>query len=419
MTKVKTPAVTVVPADIERVADDVSTNVLIERRAEMRTIVLGSLAGANIHQLGPPGTGKSLGLRQFCSRITGGLFVDGEVREGRYFEKTVHAQMPADALIGGYDMPRFAQTGEFARNVEHYLPNANFAFIDEITRANGPTLDALLPTLNTEERLAEANGGMFVTPLMFVVTASNYMPDPDDPHLGALVDRFTLMQFVDYVRADDSFKDMLERHHARRIGEKDNSLTPETMTLEQFRLAQDQVNRVRPTPEWKTAYANLRRDARGEGLRVSDRRYMELGRVCRASAWLAGRDFLIAEDLAAVESGLWRDTDQIPLAHKLVLPFHGRFEREAADKTQEAAEPLARLEAVRPQVEGTPPNVDIDNELLREVLQVSRRIETVKDRVDGVLAEAAKEQRDASGLRDLSNELAAAQEWMRSQKLGI
>lgn len=401
----------VTPKDVLAVANDVATNILVERAAEMRVITYGMLAGVNIHQLGPPGGAKSLGLREFSKRVTG----------ARYFEKTVNPNMPADALIGGYDMELFAKTGSFQRKVDGYLPTAHVGFVDEVTRANGPTQDALLPIFNTEERAYEHNGGMKKSDLLVFVTASNFMPDPEDPRAGAFVDRFTLMMEVSYVKSDESFQEMLERHHLRRVREAGlapaGSYKPTTITLEQLIAAQREVNLVALTADFKEKYAELRRDAREQGLMVSDRRWMELGRVCRASAWVADRDFLIPEDLAAVEHGLWRDTDDIPIAYQLVQKFHGRYEREARQHRQEAEAPLAEWNAIRPQVEGTPANVDLPQELLTKAINTSRRIKDVKARVDKLLKDAEKEKRDAANARSLSNELQQVLDWFKANDL--
>lgn len=407
----KKVARTVKPEQVLAVADDVATNVLVERAGEMRTLVYGTLAGANVHQLGPPGTAKSLGLRSFAQRVTG----------ARYFEKTVNPQMPADALVGGYDMERYAKEGVFGRKVDGYLPWAHVGFVDEVTRLNGPGQDAMLPLFNTEERMYEGDYGMAKSALRVLVTASNFMPDPDDPRAGAFVDRFTLMQYIDYVKADESFMEMLERHHARRLREADlaapGSYTPKTITIEQLDAAQREVNLVALTADFKQKYSELRRNAKSEGLRVSDRRWMELGRVARASAWLAGRDFLIPEDLAAIESGLWRDPEEIPLAHKLVLPFHGRYEREARQKKDEAAAPLAEWEAIRPLVEGTAPNVDLAQDLLTRAINTSRKIKDVRNRVGKLLDSAKREQRDAAELRGLASELDGVLKWFADNDL--
>lgn len=395
------------PGDFLRVIQFLDTQVLVERSLELRIIALGTLAGVNIHQLGPPGVAKSLGLREFARCITG----------ARYFEKALNANMPADAVIGAYDMAKFAATGEFVRNVEHYAPFAHVIFLDEWFRANGPMQDALLPLANTEERQAEHNGGMMPCPTIVLVSASNHMPDPDNEQAQALVDRITLMSYVEAVKADDSFKEILRRHHDRRLAQRGGTWTRETIALEQVQAAQEMVNAVRLSPEFLDKTAELRRAAANEGLGVSDRRWTELGRVCRAQAWLSGRDHTIPEDLAVVEHGMWRERDQIEIAHKLVLPFHGRFEREATSKRQEAAKAMAMIEEIRPLVEGTPPTEELDPSVLTKAIQASRAIATVKSRVDAVLSEAEKEKRDAGGLRDLSNELLAIQLWLKKNKL--
>ena len=84
-------------------------------------------------------------------------------------------------------------------------------FIDELFRANGLMQDALLPLANTGERAAEHNGGMIRTPCKAFFSASNHTPDAENEQAQALVDRITLMQKVEAVKADDSFKDLIER----------------------------------------------------------------------------------------------------------------------------------------------------------------------------------------------------------------
>lgn len=399
--------VKVSPEDFERVERWITTEVLVERALEMRVLIRGSLAGVNVHEIGKPGVAKSLGLREYAKCVQDAL----------YFEKVVHGMMPADAIIGGYDMPLFARTGEFRRVGSGYAPHAHIVFIDEIPRANGPTLDSLLPMLNTTERASEQNGGMVKTPILFMVTASNTWFDAENQQHQALSDRVTLMLDVEDVKSEDSFKEILRRDHERRQHITTGALKRETITLEQLIEAQSQVQQVRLSPEYLDAAAKLRREAAQEGLSFGPRRWVELGYVARANAWMANRDVTIPEDLAIIEHGLWRDKDDKPLAHKLVLPFHGRFEREASAKRQEAAKPLSDVEAIRPQVEGTPPNEELDQDVLTKAISASRKIDEVKKRVDKVLVEADKEKRDASALRELSNELLAVQKWFKSNSL--
>src|SRR4051794_17062984 len=95
--------VKVTPEDFLRVIGFLDTRVLVERSLELRIINLAALAGVNVHMQGPPGVAKSLGLREYAKSIAG----------ARYFEKPLNANLPADAVIGAYDMALFARTGEF------------------------------------------------------------------------------------------------------------------------------------------------------------------------------------------------------------------------------------------------------------------------------------------------------------------
>lgn len=399
--------VAVEPADLLRVVQWLDTRVLVERAVELRILNLGLLAGVNVHQIGAPGLAKSLGLREFAKCIAG----------ARYFEKTLHAQTPADAVIGGYDMEKFANGGGLVRDVEHYAPNAHIIFLDELPRANGPTLDSVLPLMNSEERRAEHNGGMMDCPTLLAVTASNSWFDADNTQAQALADRVTLMQLVRDLKSDESFKEVLRRHHTRRIAERDGTFTRETVELEQVIQAQSEVTHVRLGAEFMDAFAKLRRDANAAGLPVSPRRWVEMGRVCRANAWMSGREECIPDDLVVCEHGMWREQKDIPEAAKLVQDYHGRFVRAAREHRTEAAKPLARVEQIRPQVEGTPPSQELDPAVIKEAINASRAIDEVKVRVEKVLDEAEREKRDAADLRDLDNELLAVQIWFHENSL--
>lgn len=394
------------PDDFDRVIRWINTVVLVERELEMRILVRAALAGVNFHMIGEPGIAKSLALRAFAGSVVGAT----------YFEKQVHAQMPADALIGGYDPRAFVETGELVRNVIGKMPLAHIPFIDEIPRANGPTLDAILSIMNTQERQYESNGHLGKAECRFVVTASNTWFDPENQQAQALSHRITLMLKVEDLKSDDSFKELLRRDHVRRIG--DASLPPrETITLAQLDAAQTQVQHIVLSPEYLDAVAKLRRECKQEGLKIQPRAWVELSLVARANAWMSGRGHTIPEDLAVLEHGLWKDPDDIAIAHKLVLPFHGRFEREASAKRQEAAKAMAEVEQLRPQVEGVPPDQELDQAVLTKAISSGRQIDAVKSRVVQVLAEADKEKRDAAALRELDNELLAIQMWFKSNGL--
>jgi MoxR-like ATPase len=401
-------AVSASPQDLMRVGEYLNEQVLLEMTLEVRMMLLAAASGTNIHLLGPSGIAKSLGLREFARCIVGSGF----------FEKNLNAGMPADAVIGAYDMSRFVKTGEFTRNVDGFLPTADIGFIDEMFRANGPTQDALLPMANSEERQYEHNGGMHKSGLLLFASASNHMPDADNEQATALVDRITIVLHVERLKARDSFKELVRRHQTRTIGNLEGTWEANrvTITVEQLREVQRLVKYVdRSDDSFLDALADLRDRAFHAGLGISDRRWVEMTRIMQAVAWMRGSDACAPEDCAIAEFGMATDPDHRSVAHELVLPFLGRYEKAAVEKEQEAAGPLAEWAALRPLVEGK--GADLPDEVTKSALLCTRKIDEVKERVDKVIAEAEAEKRDASRLRELSSELLAVQKWFYNEKM--
>jgi MoxR-like ATPase len=392
-----------------RVGDYLGTQ-MIERELPIRVAIWVAIAGTNLHLLGPPGTGKSYLLREFSACIVG----------ADYFEKALNAGMPPDAVIGAYDMAEFARTGKFQRNVDGMLPTAHTTLIDELFRGNGPMQDALLTMVNSEERQYEFNGGMRLSKLLFFASASNHTPDADNEQAQALVDRLSCVLHIEPLRAKESFKEMLRRHQDRTIAKLEGTFERdrETITLEQVHEAQRQAKYVdTKRDDFLEAAATLWNAARAEGLAPSDRRWVEIKRVMQAVAWMNGRDYCTPEDVAVAEFGIATDKDHRAIAHKLVLPYLGRFEEAAVKMGEEAAKPLADLAELRPAIENGP--VNLPNEIMVPAINSLRALRDVRERTAKLIAEADNEKREAAGLRAVLAEIEAMRAWADSQKLSV
>jgi MoxR-like ATPase len=205
----KRPAkVKVAPEDFLRVAQFLNTKVLVERPVEIRVMNLALIAGINAHLNGSPGVAKSLGLDEYAKCIVGAT----------YFKKPLNEDLSPSRVLGEWDYPRFMRgdTSELERKIAGYAPTADIIFVDEVFRANGLMLDALLPLANVGEREFEHNGGMAKAPVKLMVSAANFNPDPDNVRAQAYLDRVTVMLWVERVKASDSFKEILRRAQARR-----------------------------------------------------------------------------------------------------------------------------------------------------------------------------------------------------------
>jgi MoxR-like ATPase len=390
------------PAELSAIMDDIE---VLERQSHKRVLLRGALAGVNINQMGPAGTGKSLLAREFCKRITG----------ARFFTKALHALMVPDSLFGGVDIPALVD-GRFEINVTNKMPDAHIAFVDEWSRANGPTMDGLLPMLNAGEREAEGANGMFRTPLLFVVLASNFTPPADDPQFGALVDRITLSQWIEYVKADSSFRDLVSGHLARRAGGA-GMVVRASVTLEQFMLAQASVAQVAPTDGFLADFGQLRRKARQAGVGISDRAWGELAQVCQAEAFMNGRTELVSTDLAACEDGLWRDEADRGAARDLVMPYLSEVLSAATERRRETEPALARLYEQKPIIEGLPVGARVPDGAISDVQSAARELGVAYGRIAKLLKTAEAEQVSVPDLNELQSELVGANEWLEDNFL--
>src|SRR5258708_18348043 len=99
-------------------------------------IALAVVAGEHLFLYGPPGTAKSALIRQFASAV-----------QGRYFEYLLTRFSEPNEIFGPIDLARLRE-GAVATVTTGMLPEAEFAFLDELFNANSAILNTLLTALN-------------------------------------------------------------------------------------------------------------------------------------------------------------------------------------------------------------------------------------------------------------------------------
>src|SRR5881394_3910234 len=144
-------------------------------------IALAVVAGEHLFLHGPPGTAKSALIRQFAQAV-----------QGRYFEYLLTRFSEPNELFGPIDLARLRE-GTVATVTTGMLPEAEFAFLDELFNANSAILNNLLTVLN--ERVYRRGAETHKLPLLSAFAASNHLPEDDA--LQALFDRFLLRCKVD------------------------------------------------------------------------------------------------------------------------------------------------------------------------------------------------------------------------------
>src|SRR4051812_45272052 len=155
---------------------DALSNTFPERRNVIDGALCAILANEHVLLLGQPGTAKSALVRAIAQAFG-----------GTYFERLLTKFSTPEELFGPISLKALEQD-RYARVVSNKLPEAQFAFVDEVFKANSAILNSLLTAMN--ERIFHNDGAPLAMPLVSLFGASNELPDGKE--LEALFDRFLL-----------------------------------------------------------------------------------------------------------------------------------------------------------------------------------------------------------------------------------
>ena len=262
-------------------------NSFYDREAEIEALMIALLSRQHILFIGPAGTGKSA-----LSSMLGEI-----VEDSMYFQHLLTPFSTPEELFGVLSLKDLEQ-GIYKRNIERMLPEAHFAFIDEIFKANSAILNSLLTLIN--ERIFYNNGVPVAAPLMTLVGSSNeYIEEGEG--LEALFYRFLLRYEVDYIREEDSFISMLKN---------EQEITVPKLTLSELFHHQERVKSIGISEAIYKILAKVRTKLRDEGIRPSDRRFKQSLSLLRAKAYLEGRVEVSRADLAVLKHALWETVEQ-------------------------------------------------------------------------------------------------------------
>lgn len=294
---------------------------------ERRDVVGGSLAailaGEHVLMLGPPGTAKSALVRAIASAF-GGV----------YFERLMTKFSTPEELFGPVSLKALEQD-RFARVTTGKLPEAEFAFVDEVFKSNSAILNSLLTAMN--ERLFHNDGAPVKMPLISLFGASNELPEGKE--LEALYDRFMVRFDVSYILRPGNLRSML--------------LAPEPvstvkLSVSDLRAAQAEVARVKITDETVEALISIREALQAEGLTVSDRRLKKSLKLVQACTHMAGETETTPEDLLCLVDAFWREPKErgkvMRVVGKLADPISIQI-TEVLDAAREQAQKLEQLKA--------------------------------------------------------------------------
>ena len=304
---------------------------IYEKDTEISLSLLAALAGESVILLGPPGVAKSMVARQLKTAF----------RDAHSFEYLMSRFSTPDEIFGPVSIQKLKSSDTYERAVDGYLPTADVVFLDEIWKA-GPAIQNTLLTVINEKLFRNGNREMHL-PLKLLVAASNELPAKGEG-LEALWDRFVIRIESRPIKKESNFRAMLLDFHADFSGSTGGlghaDFSELKITGEEYAEWSENINKIGVKEEVLDVISVIRKSLRAvnvdeaaerRNIYVSDRRWKNIARLLRTSAFMQDREEVDCCDLLPIYHCLWQESEErdairtiviralfAPLAEKLV-----------------------------------------------------------------------------------------------------
>lgn len=298
---------------------------IYEKETEISLSLLAALAGESIILLGPPGVAKSMVARQLKTAF----------REAQSFEYLMSRFSTPDEIFGPVSIQKLKTSDTYERAVEGYLPTADVVFLDEIWKA-GPAIQNTLLTVINEKIFRNGNREMHL-PLKLLVAASNELPAKGEG-LEALWDRFVIRIESRPIKLEKNFRAMLLESHADFSGSTgvlghadfaDNAdFSDLKITAEEYAEWTERIDKIGVKIEVLDAISAIRKSLRAvnvdeaaerRNIYVSDRRWKNIVRLLRTSAFMQDREEVDICDLLPIYHCLWQEPEERDAIRNIVI----------------------------------------------------------------------------------------------------
>lgn len=310
---------------------------IYEKETEISLSLLAALAGESIILLGPPGVAKSMVARQLKTAF----------RDAQSFEYLMSRFSTPDEIFGPVSIQKLKTSDTYERAVEGYLPTADVVFLDEIWKA-GPAIQNTLLTVINEKIFRNGNREMHL-PLKLLVAASNELPAKGEG-LEALWDRFVIRIESRPIKLEKNFRAMLLDSHADFLGPTDFTDSTDfsgftgglghadfadnadfsdlKITSEEYAEWAEKICKIGVKEEALDAISAIRKSLRAvnvdeaaerRNIYVSDRRWKNIVRLLRTSAFMQDREEVDICDLLPIYHCLWQEPEERDAIRNIVI----------------------------------------------------------------------------------------------------
>lgn len=304
---------------------------IYEKETEISLSLLAALAGESIILLGPPGVAKSMVARQLKTAF----------RDAQNFEYLMSRFSTPDEIFGPVSIQKLKTSDTYEHAVEGYLPTADVVFLDEIWKA-GPAIQNTLLTVINEKLFRNGNREMHL-PLKLLVAASNELPAKGEG-LEALWDRFVIRIESRPIKLEKNFRAMLLEAPTDFLGPTDFTDSTDSsgsmgkcgftdsadfsdstdfsdlkITAEEYAEWVEKICKIGVKEEVLDAISAIRKSLRAvnvdeaaerRNIYVSDRRWKNIVRLLRTSAFMQDREEVDICDLLPIYHCLWQEPEE-------------------------------------------------------------------------------------------------------------
>ena len=313
---------------------------IYEKETEISLSLLAALAGESIILLGPPGVAKSMVARQLKTAF----------RDAQSFEYLMSRFSTPDEIFGPVSIQKLKTSDTYERAVEGYLPTADVVFLDEIWKA-GPAIQNTLLTVINEKIFRNGNREMHL-PLKLLVAASNELPAKGEG-LEALWDRFVIRIESRPIKLEKNFRAMLLEAPTDFLGPTDFTDSTDSsgsmgksdstdfsdsadfsdlkITAEEYAEWVEKICKIGVKEEVLDAISAIRKSLRAVNvdeaaerryIYVSDRRWKNIVRLLRTSAFMQDREEVDICDLLPIYQCLWQEPEERDAIRSIVIRAH-------------------------------------------------------------------------------------------------
>ncbi|WP_242510533.1 AAA family ATPase [Avibacterium paragallinarum] len=292
-----------------------------EREHILAVSLLAAIAGHNTFLYGPLGTAKSLISRRLACAF----------ESKNYFECLMNRFTTPEEIFGPISLKALKEDN-YVRQIEGYLPTADFAFLDEIWKSSPAILNNLLTIIN--EHLFKNGSDRIDVPLKSLIAASNEIPE-ENQGLEALYDRFIVRMLVPPIQNNATFNQLLNskpsaeklyldqdliisNHEMQQWRQQIQEVQLSEETLEAIQQIRQRLNQAeqekkkkasktkKGTAETATTEENAEEEKEETpSIYVSDRRWQRAAMLLKASAFCNDRTETNFTDLFLLKYCLW------------------------------------------------------------------------------------------------------------------